>query len=288
MVADQRLAALRDTQHGVDDQDVHIGDNGVAHQTVVAQTLEDHPVKEEDHHTVAQLRHAVGHANGQQPLVDVPIHLELHKVEGVVPPQEVPQIDNARQQLGKSGGERSAPNAPVQHEDGHIVQYAVGQASGDHRQNRQPGIAVRLDQHLHIIGDDEAQREGGQTPEIVDGILIGHALGAQQHGKRLEENEYQSGDGQADAHQQYRILGKQAIGFFHLLLPQIDGDDGAGTHGKDNADGEQHVGERHRQIHRRHGVFAYALGHHQPVYDGIQAENHEGGHRSGCEMQELR
>ena len=57
--------------------------------------------------------------------------------------------------------------------------------------------------------------------------------------------------------------------------------------GEDDADGEQHIGERYRQIHRCHGVFAYALGDHQPVHDGVQAENHEGCHRSGYEMQKL-
>ena len=57
--------------------------------------------------------------------------------------------------------------------------------------------------------------------------------------------------------------------------------------GEDDADGEQHIGERYRQIHRCHGVFAYALGDHQPVHDGVQAENHEGCHRSGYKMQEL-
>ena len=148
-------------------------------------TAQDHPVEQEDHHAVAQLRHAVGKAQRDQPLIDAPVHPEFHEVERVVSADKVPQIDDARQQLGKPCGEGRAPHAPVQKEDGHIVQHAVGQAAGDHRQNGQPGIAVGLNEHLHIVGDDKAQREGSQTPEIVDGILIRHALGAQQHGERL-------------------------------------------------------------------------------------------------------
>ena len=288
MVADQRLAALRDTQHSVDDEGVHIGDDGVAHQSVVAEAPEDDPVEQEDHHAVAQLRHAVGKAQRDQTLVDAPVHPELYEVEGVVSAQEVPQIDDARQKLGKARGEGRAPNAPVQNEDGHVVQHTVGQTAGDDRQNGQTGKAVGLDQHLHVIGDNEAHGEGRKALEIVDGILIRYALCAQQHGERLQKYEDEDSDGQADTGQQHDVLGKQAVGLLALVLSQIDGDDGAGADGEDDADGEQHVGERHRQIHRRHGVFAYALGDHQSVYDGIQAENHEGGHRSGCEMQELR
>ena len=270
-----------------DDEGVHIGDDGVAHQSVVAEAPEDDPVEQEDHHAVAQLRYAVGKAQRDQPLVDAPVHPELHKVEGVVSAQEVAQIDDARQKLGKTCGEGRAPYAQIQHKDGDIVQHAVGQTAGDDRQNCQTGIAVGLDQHLHVIGDDEAQREGSQTPEIVDGILIRYALCAQQHGERLQKYENEDGDGQADARQQHDVLREQAIGLLALVLSQIDGDDGAGTDGEDDADGEQHIGERYRQIHRCHGVFAYALGDHQPVHDGVQAENHEGCHRSGYEMQKL-
>ena len=288
VVADKGLAALRNAQHGVDNQGVHVGDDGVAHKSVVAEAAEDDPVKQEDHYAVAKLRHAVGKAQRDQPLVDAPVHLELHDVEGVVSAQEVPQIDDARQKLGKARGEGCAPHAQVQHEDGDIVQYTVGQAAGDDRQNGQAGIAVGLDQHLHVIGDDEAQREGGQTPEIIDGILIRYALCTQQHGERLQKYEDEDSDGQADAGQQHDVLGEQAIGPLALVLSQIDGDDGAGTDGEDDADGEKHIGERHCQIHRRHGVLTDALGHHQPVHNGVQAENHEGCHRSGYEMQELR
>ncbi len=149
------------------------------------------------------------------------------------------------------------------------------------------GIAVRLDQHLHVIGDDKAHGKGGEALEIVHGILIRHALCAQQHGERLQKYENEDGDGQADARQQHDVLREQAIGLFTLPLTQVDGDDGAGAHGEDDADGEQHVGEGHRQIHRRHGIFAYALGDHQPVHDGVQAENHQGCHGGGYEVQKL-
>ena len=203
-------------------------------------------------------------------------------------PQEVPQIDDAGQQLGQSRGHRRTPHAPVQKENGHIVQHAVGQAAGDHRQNGELGIAVRLDEHLHVVGHDKAHGEGRQPLQIVHGVLIRHVLGAQQHGKRLQEYQHQHRDGQADARQQHRVLGEQAVGLFALPLPQIDGDDGAGAHGEDDADREQHVGEGHRQIHRSHGVFVHALGYHQPVHDGVQAEYHQGCHRSGYEMEELR
>ena len=206
MVADQRLAALRDTQHGVDDEGIYIGDDGVAHQSVVAEAPEDDPVEQEDHHAVAQLRHAVGKAQRDQPLVDAPVHPELHEMEGVVSAQEVAQIDDARQKLGKSRGEGRAPHAQIQHEDGDIVQHAVGQTAGDDRQDGQTGIAVGLDQHLHVIGDDEAQREGGQAPEIVNGILIRYALCTQQHGERLQKYEDEDSDGQADAGQQHSVL----------------------------------------------------------------------------------
>ena len=146
----------------------------------------------------------------------MPIHFEFHKVEGVVSPQEVPQIDDAGQQLGKSCGKRRAPNAPVQKENGHIVQHAVGQASGDYRQDGDAGIPVGLDEHLHGVGHNEAHRKGRKAPQIVHGVLIGDTLCAQQHGKRLQKGEYQHRDGHADAHQQYRILAEQAVGLLAL------------------------------------------------------------------------
>ena len=164
MVADQGLAALGDAQHGVDDQGVDIGDDGVADQAVVPQTAEDDAVEQEDHHAVAQLGDAVGKADGQQALVDVPVHAEADEVEGVVAPQEVAQVDDAGQQLGDAGGHRRAPHAPIQHENGHIVQHAVGQAAGDDREDGDAGIAVGLDEDLHVVGDDEADGEGGQAP----------------------------------------------------------------------------------------------------------------------------
>ena len=199
-------------------------------------------------------------------------------------PQEVPQIDHAGQQLGQARGERRAPHAPVQQENGHIVQHAVGQAPGDDRQDGNAGIAVGLDEHLHVIGHDEAHRKGRQTLQIVDGVLVRDAFRAQQYGKRLQKQEHQHRNGQADTRQQYGVLGEQAVGLFPLSLSQIDGDDGAGAHGENDADGEQHIGERHRQIHRRHSVFAHALGHEQPIHNGIQAEHHQRGHRGGHEM----
>ena len=87
--------------------------------------------------------------------------------------------------------------------------------------------------------------------------MIRYALCAQQHGERLQKYENEDGDGQADARQQHDVLREQAIGLLALVLSQID------------------------------GVFVHTLGYHQPVHDGVQAENHEGCHRSGYEMQKL-
>ena len=274
--AHQRLTALGDTQHGVDHQRVDIGDDGVTDQPIVPQTPEDDAVEQKDHHTVAQLRHAVSDANGDQPLVDVPIHTEPHRMEGGLSPQEVAQIDDAGQQLGSAGGHRRAPYAPVQHKDGRIVQYAVGQAACYNGDDGQPGIAVGFDEHLQIVGDDKANGEGGQPPQIVDGIGKRDALGAQQPGKGLQKDQHQRCDHKACHRQQHQILGKQAVGLFALAAAQIDGDDGAGTHSKDDGDGEQHVGEGHRQIYRGHGVFAHTLGNKQAVHDGIQGKYHQG------------
>ena len=139
-------------------------------------------------------------------------------MEGVVSPQEVAQIDDAGQQLGKSRGKGRAPHAPIQKENGHIVQHAVGQAPGDHRQNGDAGVAVGLDEHLHVIGHDEAQRKGCKAPQIVYGILVGDALRAQQHGERLQEDQHQHRDDKADARQQHRILAEQAVGLLALAL----------------------------------------------------------------------
>ena len=204
-----------------------------------------------------------------------------------MPPQEVGQVDDACQQLGKPGGDCRAPDAQVQQEDGRIVQHAVGQAPDDDRQDGQLGIAVGLDEHLHVIGHDEAHGKGGEAPEVVDGVGQRHAPGAQQAGERLQKHEYQHGDGQADGHQQRQILGEQAVGLFALLLSEVDSDDGAAAHGEDDGDGEQHVGEGHRQIHGGHGIFAHALGHEQAVHDGVQREHHQRRHGGRNEMEKL-
>ena len=287
VIADQGLGPLGHPQHDVQDQGVDVSDDGVAHQAVLADAAQDGAVEQEDHHAVAQLRNAVGHADGQEPPVDMPVGPEAHQVEGGALAQEMGQVDHTRQQLRQARGKGRAPCAPVQQEDGHIVQHAVGQAPGDHRDDGQGRPSVGFHQDLHVVRNDEAHGEGGKSPEIVLGIFQRHVLGPQQHGEGLQEDQHQGGDHQSDDHQHRQILGKQTVGIFPAALAQVDGDDGAGAHGKQHGDGEHDVGEGDGQVDSAHGVFTHALGHEQAVHDGVQGEHHQGGHRSGGEVEEL-
>ena len=97
----------------------------------------------------------------------------------------------------------------------------------------------------------------------------------------------QPGDHQADNHQHRQILGKQTVGVFPAALAQIDGDDGAGAHGEQHGNGEHDIHKGNGQIDSAHGVFAHALGHEQAVYNGVQGEHHQRGHRGGGEVEEL-
>ena len=235
-------------------------------------------VEEEDHHAIAQLRDTVRQSDGDQAAVDGALRPEAHQMEGGVLAEEVGDVNDAGQQLAQACGEGGAPCAPVQHKDGHIVQYAVGEAADAHRENGQHGPPVGLDQDLQIIRHDEADGKGSQPPQIRHGVAQRFLLRPQQQGKGLQKDQHQSGDGQADDRQQHQILGEQAVGVFPVALPQIDGEDGAGSDGEGDGDGEHDVGEGDSQIHRRHGVVPYTLGHEQAVHDGVQGKNHEGGH----------
>ena len=208
-------------------------------------------------------------------------------MEGVVPAQEVAQVDDAGEQLGEAGGKGRAPHAPVQDENGHIVQHAVRKAAGDDRQDGDAGITVGLDEDLHVVGDDEADGKGGEALEVVDGVLVRYAVCAQQTGEGLQKREDQRGDGQAEARQEDGVLREKAVGLLALVLTQVDGNDGAGAHGEDDADGEQHVGERHGQVHGGHGVFAHAVGDEQAVHDGVEGKDHQGRHGGGYEVEKL-
>ena len=217
----------------------------------------------------------------------MPVRPEAHQVEGGVLSQKVGQIHDAGQQLGKTRGKGRAPGAPVQHEDGHIVQHTVGQATGDHRDDGQGRPSVGFHQDLHVVRHDEAHGEGRQSPQIVLGVLQRYVLGAQQHGEGLQKHQHQPGDHQADNHQHRQILGKQTVGVFPAALAQIDGDDGAGAHGEQHGNGEHDIHKGNGQIDSAHGVFAHALGHEQAVYNGVQGEHHQRGHRGGGEVEEL-
>ena len=227
-------------------------------------------VEQEDHHAVAQLRHAVGHAEGEQSAVNPPVHPEAHDVERAPSAQEVAQIDDAGEQLAQPRGDGGAPDAPVQHEDGQIVKRAVCQTAGHDRRNGDAGITVRLDENLHVIGDDEAQRERREPAQIVNRIIERRLVRAEQARKRHGEHQHQQRDCDADHRQQGEVLGKETVGPFALAAAEVDGDDGVCTDGEDDRNGEQDICEGDGQIDGGHGKFSDALGNEQSVDDGVE------------------
>ena len=244
-------------------------------------------VKEEDHHAVAQLCQAVGHADRQQTAIDGEIEAEAGKVEGAALAHEVAQIQHHRQQLRSARCHCRAEDAPVQKEDGYIVQHAVGEAARNDRQQRHLGMTVRFHQNFHVVGHHEAEGEGCKTQQVVLHIGQRHLLCAQQQCKGLKKDDDQHRQCHAHHQQQHGILGKEAVGILAFSLAQIDGDDGGSTHGEQQRNGEHGVHEGYGQIDGAHGVFSHASCHEQTIHDGVQGKDHEGGNGGGGETDEI-
>ena len=56
-------------------------------------------------------------------------------------------------------------------ENGDVVEHAVRQASADDREERVTGVAVRLHEHLKVVGDEIAHAEGRNAEEVVLDIV---------------------------------------------------------------------------------------------------------------------
>ena len=169
--AHKRLRALRDADHQVDDDGRHIGDDRVGHDAVRADAAKHRAVEEEDHKTRAQLRHAVRKADGQDARVEARIEAELPQAEGALFAEKVDKVGDAGDELGNARGDRRAENAHVKVENGDIVEHAVRQASADDREERVARVAVGLDEHLKVVGDEIAHAERRNAEEIVLDIV---------------------------------------------------------------------------------------------------------------------
>ena len=131
-----------------DDDGVHIGNDGISDQAVGAQILLHRAVEDQDHQTVTQLGNAVRQADGDESFVDSGIELELFQPEGALWAEKVGKIHDTGQQLRGTGGHCRAKHAHIQPENRDIIQNAVGNRTGGHRDDCQFGIAVGLDEHL--------------------------------------------------------------------------------------------------------------------------------------------
>ena len=97
--AHERLRALRDADHQLDDERRHIGDDRVGHNAVRTNIFEHRAVEEEDHQSRAQLRHAVGKSDGQDARVKVRIEAEFAQPERALFAEKVRKVREASDKL---------------------------------------------------------------------------------------------------------------------------------------------------------------------------------------------
>ena len=171
VIAHERLRALRDADHEVDDDGRHIGDDRVGHDAVRADAAQHCAVEEKDHQTRAQLRHAVREADGQDARIEARIEAELPQAEGALFAEKVDEVRNAGDELGNARGDRRAEDAHIEPKDGDVIEHAVRQASADDREERVARVAVGLDEHLKVVGDEIAHAERRDAKKIMLDIV---------------------------------------------------------------------------------------------------------------------
>ena len=224
--AHERLRALRDADHQLDDERRHIGNDRVGHNAVRTNIFEHRAVEEEDHQSRAQLRHAVGKADGQNARVKVRIEAEFAQPERALFAEKVRKVRDAGDKLGDARGDRRAENAHVEPENRDIVEHAVCQAPADHRKERIARVAVRFDEHLEIVGYEVAHAERRDAEEIVLDIVERDLICAEEPCKRIQEEQYQRGDDRTDDEQGGEVLRKERVGLMPFILRNKNGDEG--------------------------------------------------------------
>jgi len=226
LVAHERLRALRHADHQVDDDGRCIGDDRIGHNAVRADAFEHRTVEEEDHQPRAELRHAIGQANGQNARVKARIEAELPQTERALFAKEVDKVRDTGGELGNACGDRRTEDTHVKVEDGDIVEHTVRQAPSDHRKERIARIAVRFDEHLEIVGYEVAHAERRDAEEIVLYIVERDLICAEEPCKRIQEEQHQRGDDRTDDEQGGEVLRKERVGLMPFILRDKNGDEG--------------------------------------------------------------
>lgn len=204
--AHERLRALRDADHQLDDERRHIGNDRVGHNAVRTNIFEHRAVEEEDHQSRAQLRHAVGKADGQDARVKVRIEAEFAQPERALFAEKVRKVRDAGDKLGDARGDRRAENAHVEPENCDIVEHTVCQAPGDDGEERVAREAVRLDEHLKVVGHQIAHAERRKAEKIMLDIVERDLVRAEKAGERLQKQQHERRGHRAEDEQRGKIL----------------------------------------------------------------------------------
>ena len=178
--------------------------------------------------------------------------------------------------LGQSRGQRRPPHAPAEAQDEQGVQRHIHQAAGQHAHGADLGRAVGLYLNLQIVGYGEEDGKDGDGAHVFLHILQRVRRGPQKQGCRLQIQQNGRRQQQADRSCHRQGLVEVIAGLLQLPPAQGDGDDGGCAGGQQNTDHIDQRGEGHGQVYRRHGRFAHAPGHKDPVHNGVEGEDPHG------------
>ena len=226
-----------------------------------------------------ELNGAVRHPQGQGAQQGFRLEAELPEPKVGLAPHKVDQKDDQAAQLGQPRGQGAARHPPVEVEDEHIGQAHVDHGGHRHPYGGQDGAVVHLYHHFQAVGEDEADGEDRDNPQIGHRVLQGLGPCPQEEGQLFREEENPHGDGSGENDHDHHGLGEDLLSLPLFPSAQGKGAQGGGPHGQEDGQPRQDVDERQGDVHRRQGGLAHPVGDQDAVNHRVQGEQHHG--RSG-------
>ena len=134
------------------------------------------------------------------------IEAEFAQPERALFAEKVRKVRDAGDKLGDARGDRRAENAHVEPENRDIVEHTVCQAPGDDGEERVAREAVRLDEHLKVVGHQIAHAERRKAEKIMLDIVERDLVRAEKAGERLQKQQHERRGHRAEDEQRGKIL----------------------------------------------------------------------------------
>ncbi len=276
VVADDGLNPAGEPQNGEEEEAVQAEEDAHGRDGHVPAVPSEQPVEEDEDEGEAQLREKGRETDGEDPTQDIGARDEVSGSEAELPHpgQIVPGGPEGGDALGEHRGQGRASDAHPEGEDEEGIQQDVHHSSQHEAEHGEPGAALRPDEVV------EAEPEGRERDPPHDDaqILPGHG---HQRGRHPREGEDLLDEKTANDGGQHPSSGEQEQGVAHgplrpapSPLAEGDGDEGAGSHTYEGAEGDDqhHEGKAHGDGPDPHGV--HSPPDEDPVHDIIESVRH--------------